>query len=62
LTDGDRAAGTVSIAGPTVRMTEKRVREIAPFVVACAAEMATLWPLRPRARKNATLGGIPRAA
>jgi len=62
LTNGDRAAGTISIAGPTVRMTEKRVREIAPFVVACAAEMATLWPLRPRARKNATLGGIPRAA
>ncbi len=42
------AVGTVSIAGPTVRVTESRVRELAPRVVACATEMAALWPLRPK--------------
>lgn len=40
--------GTVSIAGPTVRMNDERVRKLAPRVVACAAELSALWPLRPR--------------
>ena len=42
------AVGTVSIAGPSVRMTESRVQKLAPLVVQCAAELSTLWPLRPR--------------
>lgn len=40
------AVGTVSIAGPTVRVDEARVRELAPQVVRCASEMSALWPLR----------------
>ena len=40
--------GTVSIAGPSARMTEDRVRELAPIVVQCAAELSTLWPVRPK--------------
>lgn len=46
------AVGTVSIAGPSVRMTEKRIRQIAPLVTNSAVEMARLWPLRPRARRG----------
>jgi IclR family transcriptional regulator, acetate operon repressor len=45
--------GTVSIAGPSVRMTELRVRELAPLVMQCASEMAALWPLRPRSGRAA---------
>ena len=46
---GERATvGTVSIAGPTARMTETRLRELAPIVTQCAAELSTLWPIRPR--------------
>ena len=40
--------GTVSIAGPSVRMTEQRVHDIAPLVLQTASELAALWPLRPR--------------
>jgi DNA-binding IclR family transcriptional regulator len=46
--------GTVSIAGPSVRMTEKRIAELAPWVIAAAAELANLWPLRPRTRSRAS--------
>lgn len=45
---GGAAVGTVSIAGPSVRMTEKRIRELAPRVVQCASELSALWPLRSR--------------
>jgi DNA-binding IclR family transcriptional regulator len=46
---GDKATvGTVSIAGPSARMTESRVRELSPLVTQCAAELSTLWPVRPR--------------
>ena len=40
------ALGTVSVAGPSVRMTEKRVHELAPLVLDTAAELAHVWPLR----------------
>ena len=43
------AVGTVSIAGPTARVAEARVRELAPLVVQCAAELSNVWPLRPKA-------------
>jgi hypothetical protein len=29
-------------------MTESRVRALAPLVTQCAAELSTLWPVRPR--------------
>jgi DNA-binding IclR family transcriptional regulator len=40
------ALGTVSIAGPSARMTEKRAHELAPVVLRTAAELSNLWPLR----------------
>ena len=40
------ALGTVSVAGPSARMTDTRVRELSPMVVQCATELADLWPLR----------------
>src|SRR5438105_1757189 len=40
--------GTVSIAGPSSRMTEARVRELAPLVTQCATELSSLWPVRPK--------------
>ena len=46
---GGPALGTVSIAGPSIRLTETRVRELAPVVIKTASELADLWPLRPRA-------------
>lgn len=58
----DRAVGTVSIAGPSVRMTDKRIREIAPAIIHTAAEMAALWPLRPRAQAGSAPGNVARAA
>jgi len=58
----DRAVGTVSIAGPSVRMTDKRIREIAPLVVQSATDLAVLWPLRPRARDAGRRQDIARAA
>jgi DNA-binding IclR family transcriptional regulator len=44
--DAQGAVGTVSIAGPSARMSESRVRELAPLVLQCAAELSTLWPVR----------------
>ena len=38
--------GTVSVAGPSVRLTAERMQELAPIVAAVAAELSTLWPLR----------------
>jgi DNA-binding IclR family transcriptional regulator len=51
IRSGDRGAalGTVSIAGPSARMTEKRVHELAPLVLQSASELSDLWPLRDRA-------------
>jgi DNA-binding IclR family transcriptional regulator len=40
------ALGTVSIAGPSARITEKRVLELAPMVLRSASELSHLWPLR----------------
>ncbi len=46
--DGSPALGTVSVAGPSVRMTDSRVRELALLVMQSAADLSSLWPLRPR--------------
>jgi DNA-binding IclR family transcriptional regulator len=40
--------GTVSVAGPSVRMTESRIHELAPLVLDAASELSALWPLRQR--------------
>ncbi|CAM5222614.1 DNA-binding IclR family transcriptional regulator OS=Castellaniella defragrans OX=75697 GN=HNR28_001027 PE=4 SV=1 [Castellaniella defragrans] len=42
------AVGTVSVAGPSIRLNERRVQELAPIVTATASELAKLWPLRLR--------------
>jgi DNA-binding IclR family transcriptional regulator len=44
--------GTVSIAGPSARITEKRAHELAPLVLRSAAELSDLWPLRVRGGGN----------
>jgi IclR family acetate operon transcriptional repressor len=54
--------GTVSVAGPSVRMTEPRIRELAPLVLRAAAEMSSLWPLRPRIRPPAARGNVAAVA
>ena len=46
--EGGPGLGTVSIAGPSARVTEKRLHELAPRVLASAAEFSSLWPLRSR--------------
>lgn len=45
-------AGTVSVAGPSVRLTEERVQELGPVVTAAASELSKLWPLRMRLDKQ----------
>jgi DNA-binding IclR family transcriptional regulator len=44
--EGGAAVGTVSIAGPSARITEKRAHELAPIVSRTAGELSRLWPLR----------------
>ena len=55
------ALGTVSIAGPSARMPEKRVHELAPHVLRSAAELSALWPLR-RAQSEAKRQSAAQAA
>jgi DNA-binding IclR family transcriptional regulator len=55
---GGVALGTVSVAGPSARVTAQRVRELAPLVTACAAELAGLWPLRLRAGRVAPVQDV----
>ena len=43
---GGRAVGTLSIAGPSIRMTDARVSDLAPLVIAGAGELSGIWPLR----------------
>jgi IclR family transcriptional regulator, acetate operon repressor len=56
------ALGTVSVAGPSVRMTDERVATLAPLVVRCASELSELWHLRRVGRPLTTAGGIAVAA
>lgn len=41
---GAEATGTISIAGPSVRMTRARMAEFSPLLMAAAAEIAKSWP------------------
>ena len=40
------ALGTVSIAGPGARITDRRAHELAPRVIETASRLSNLWPLR----------------
>lgn len=40
------AVGTVSVAGPVIRVTAERIPELARMVKSAADDLATLWPLR----------------
>lgn len=48
------AVGTVSIAGPSVRMTEARIKEVAPLVMKCASDLSAIWPLRTKSSVEIT--------
>ena len=41
-------SGTISVAGPRVRMSDARVATIAPLLARAAREITQLWPLRVR--------------
>ncbi|MDQ6618336.1 MAG: IclR family transcriptional regulator [Pseudomonadota bacterium] len=60
--EGEVASGTVSIAAPSVRMDDKRIRELAPFVMQCASEMQSLWPLRAGSLSRSRPRNVARAA
>jgi DNA-binding IclR family transcriptional regulator len=49
---GQAAVGTLSIAGPSARVTEKKFDELAALVSDYATKMATLWPLLPIASRS----------
>jgi DNA-binding IclR family transcriptional regulator len=63
--DASSALGTVSIAGPSARVTERRAQELAPLVLRTARELSNLWPLRVgtngSAQRHASRGRAPRA-
>jgi len=48
IDDAEAAVGTISVAGPSVRLTEQRIEELAPLVTRAAAELGALWPSRRR--------------
>lgn len=56
------AVGTVSIAGPTARISEARIRDIIPVVMQCAADLSGVWPLRPRTVSSAVARDAEQAA
>ncbi len=60
--EGGTALGTVSVAGPSVRMTESRVRELAPMVMQSASDLSKLWPLRPRSGAHFPVKDVAQAA
>lgn len=49
-------AGTISIAGPLLRITPERHADLARELHAAAREVATIWPLRIRQRGHAPAG------
>ncbi len=59
---GGAALGTVSVAGPSLRMTESRIRELAPLVMRSASELANVWPLRHRQGPHVPAANVAAAA
>jgi DNA-binding IclR family transcriptional regulator len=55
---GGAALGVVSVAGPSARMTESRIAEMAPLVMQAATELASFWPLRTRSSKFFSAGSM----
>ncbi|MER8428521.1 IclR family transcriptional regulator [Mesorhizobium sp. M1403] len=43
--EGGPALGCVSVAGPSVRMSQSRGREIIPDLLAAAKELGEIWPI-----------------
>jgi IclR family acetate operon transcriptional repressor len=41
---GREATGTISIAGPSVRMTRARMAQLSPRLIAAAADISRSWP------------------
>ncbi len=41
---GEEATATISIAGPSVRMTRARMAELSPLLLAAAADISKSWP------------------
>lgn len=57
------AVGTVSVAGPIVRLTRQRLLELGPVVVASARALGEIWPARlfnPLSRRQAAAHGAAR--
>lgn len=46
------AVGTVSIAGPSVRLNEQRIAELVPALETTTSELSKLWPLRRRTEQH----------
>jgi len=62
--DGGPVLGTVSIAGPGARLTERKAEALAPLVLETARELSRLWPLRAgtaAGRRPAAANGRPRS-
>jgi IclR family acetate operon transcriptional repressor len=49
----NRVVGTVSIAGPTARLNEKRLAEFAVLVLEVANELGAIWPIIRLDRRSA---------
>jgi DNA-binding IclR family transcriptional regulator len=57
------AMGTISIAGPAIRLNAKRAEALAPSLAEAAREMTELWPMRQRqAALSAAREALPDAA
>ena len=54
--------GTVSIAGPTARMTESRLRTLARLVTQCASDLSSSWPVRTTRFATAAAKDVGQAA
>jgi len=48
LAPGAPVVGTVSVAGPSIRMTAERLVELVPALSETAVALAAVWPLRER--------------
>jgi DNA-binding IclR family transcriptional regulator len=59
---GGAAVGTVSVAGPTVRIGDARVRELSPLVMQCASELSVLWPLRAKSAASSFVTDVAKVA
>jgi DNA-binding IclR family transcriptional regulator len=53
---GDPVVGTISVAGPTLRITAERIEPLARALQATADEIAQLWPLHLRQRTRISVG------